>query len=286
MSTWPCSECSKSFSRKGDLTRHSFLHTGYKPYTCSECDKTFAQHSGLKTHMNVHTRVKPFRCGINACKAAFGDPSSCARHRKETHRLAGAYRCPESRCKSSIKRRSAFTAHLRKHGMKYTGIDIEDFYSAAAHNPRPPVSQNAHPDADHSMDMVFAHREPTTYDAYPIYQSYAPEGMLSFSNDYANDADLRIATGDLFTFDSRSSSLAPPSLAASLSLSASPSPSPLESQDDRSMITLPHVNIAAANTTPDSGMSGASPVLSPVSQLMFVYGYDVSEFNKLPMDWA
>ncbi|KAJ7930022.1 hypothetical protein B0H13DRAFT_912207 [Mycena leptocephala] len=213
--SWLCAQCPKIFTRKGDLTRHSLLHTGYRPHSCSECGKSFAQYSGLKTHMNVHTRVKPFRCGITSCQAAFGDPSSCARHRKETHRRSGSYQCPESRCKSTIKRRSAFTAHLRKHGMKYAGLDIDIFYSGAAHGSRATTSQIALPE-------VLTIPEIMTYEPEPGYDSYTPEGMPAFPHDFPNDMDLHVATGELFTFNSRS-----PSSLRPLLLRRRPHPLPL-----------------------------------------------------------
>ncbi|KAF8076647.1 hypothetical protein FPV67DRAFT_425875 [Lyophyllum atratum] len=122
---WTCQTCFKGFARKGDLTRHANIHMGYKPHKCNDCGKSFSQFSGLKTHRNVHTKVKPFLCGMDDCKAAFGDPSSRARHCKETHRTLGAYRCPVPRCKSSIKRRSAFTQHLRKHNIDPETVDID-----------------------------------------------------------------------------------------------------------------------------------------------------------------
>jgi hypothetical protein len=77
---------------------------------------------------------------MDGCAAVFGDPSSCARHRKERHRIIGAYQCPVSRCKSrylpcdclsfqtnfgcSIKRRSAFMQHLRKHKIDPATVDL------------------------------------------------------------------------------------------------------------------------------------------------------------------
>ncbi|TFK68204.1 hypothetical protein BDN72DRAFT_842122 [Pluteus cervinus] len=123
---WVCPTCSKAFLRKGDLTRHKQLHTGVKPHICQECGKGFSQYSGLKTHKNVHTKLKPYLCGVQNCRSAFGDPSSCARHRKETHQRLPAYRCPVSTCRSSIKRRSAFAAHLRKHKINPYTVNLNE----------------------------------------------------------------------------------------------------------------------------------------------------------------
>ncbi|KJA29830.1 hypothetical protein HYPSUDRAFT_125627, partial [Hypholoma sublateritium FD-334 SS-4] len=88
--------CVKSFIRRGDLKRHEQLHTGVKNHECKVCGKRFSQNSGLKTHMNVHTGNKPYRCAFQDCGAEFGDPSSHARHKKETHLVDYRYECPFS----------------------------------------------------------------------------------------------------------------------------------------------------------------------------------------------
>ncbi|PPQ77678.1 hypothetical protein CVT25_011113 [Psilocybe cyanescens] len=126
---WSCTECPKSFGRKGDLTRHELLHLGVKPHVCTTpgCGKAFSQFSGLKTHQNVHTKAKPYVCQLDSCNASFGDPSSCARHRKETHRRVSGYFCPVPRCNSRIKRRSAFTSHIKRHGIDPTTLDIDSY---------------------------------------------------------------------------------------------------------------------------------------------------------------
>ncbi|KAI6047526.1 hypothetical protein EDC04DRAFT_630350 [Pisolithus marmoratus] len=131
MTLWNCISCAKTFSRKGDLTRHQLLHTGIKPHVCPTCGKGFAQFSGLKTHLNIHTKAKPYVCGIGTCRKAFGDPSSCSRHRKETHRAEGAYKCPLPDCGTRIKRRAAFATHLRKHGIDPCTVDLSAIASGA-----------------------------------------------------------------------------------------------------------------------------------------------------------
>ncbi|KAG2115946.1 uncharacterized protein F5147DRAFT_649350 [Suillus discolor] len=134
MPTWPCSSCPKSFGRKGDLTRHQQLHTGIKPYVCGSCNKGFAQRSGLNTHINTHTKAKPYVCGIGTCVKAFSDPSSCTRHRKETHRREGVYKCTIPECGTRIKRRSAFVAHMKKHGVNPCKLDLDAIASSANKN--------------------------------------------------------------------------------------------------------------------------------------------------------
>ncbi|KAI0920918.1 hypothetical protein AcV7_002915 [Taiwanofungus camphoratus] len=121
---YACPVCDKAFKRKGDLTRHEIIHSSDKPHKCGRCHKAFAQRGALDTHMNTHTKRRPFPCGVGICRATFGDPSSAARHRRETHGDFKGYECPT--CKTRIKRRSPFVAHLRRHEIDPTAINVED----------------------------------------------------------------------------------------------------------------------------------------------------------------
>ncbi|KAJ2922097.1 hypothetical protein H1R20_g15008, partial [Candolleomyces eurysporus] len=116
--------CKRRFGSESDRQRHERIHTGVKPFVCEVCNKGFPQYTGLKTHRNIHTGAKPHECSF--CCQAFADPSSKARHEKETHRCLGTYKCPAPKCPVGIKRRSAFVVHLReKHGLDKDSVDID-----------------------------------------------------------------------------------------------------------------------------------------------------------------
>ncbi|KAI0307038.1 hypothetical protein B0F90DRAFT_1665355 [Multifurca ochricompacta] len=76
-----------------------------------------SSHISVRWQGASSTGLKPFSCGFPGCKSAFGDPSSCARHRKEMHYPRQPFKCFVEGCVSSILRSSAFKAHLRKHGL-------------------------------------------------------------------------------------------------------------------------------------------------------------------------
>ncbi|PRD24668.1 UNVERIFIED_CONTAM: zinc finger protein 14-like protein [Trichonephila clavipes] len=52
-----CKHCGKCFRFKGDMQRHTRIHTGEKPFKCDICQKSFRQSSHLNQHKLVHYRV-------------------------------------------------------------------------------------------------------------------------------------------------------------------------------------------------------------------------------------
>ena len=54
--TFPCSECNRSFSTKGTLTRHKASHSDMRPFLCPYCPKTFKTYSICKKHVRTHSK--------------------------------------------------------------------------------------------------------------------------------------------------------------------------------------------------------------------------------------
>ena len=76
---FPCDECDKSFTQRGNLERHiSNIHTKEKPYVCNICHKNFSDGGSLTRHRRIHTGQMPYSC--TTCPKKFTDQSNCIKH--------------------------------------------------------------------------------------------------------------------------------------------------------------------------------------------------------------
>lgn len=79
-SRYRCVECGKGFITPSKLQRHSYSHTGQRPFHCDVCAKSFSQSANLKTHIrNTHPELAhelaPAR---RSTSGAASSPSSAA----------------------------------------------------------------------------------------------------------------------------------------------------------------------------------------------------------------
>ena len=150
------------------------------------------------------TGAKPHGC--SQCGARFGDPSSCARHKRETHLYPEGYQCfmrgCRTRCVSSvcdrasseltpssarIKRRSAFVKHLReKHGLDMDNMSIEEAAAAAAAAGMVPfdVPKAATPPPDYgtaAQQPIYEGEALPTFpsDVVPKEEAYTPPSVVT-----------------------------------------------------------------------------------------------------------
>merc|ERR1719209_1203356 len=72
--------CTKSYTRKEHLLRHTRGHTGETPFGCPDCAKQFARKEHLKRHMRVHTGEHPYPC--SECGRSFGRRERLLKHLK------------------------------------------------------------------------------------------------------------------------------------------------------------------------------------------------------------
>ncbi|XP_054479132.1 zinc finger protein 497-like [Anoplopoma fimbria] len=128
-----CDVCGKVMKNKSSLARHSFIHTGKKPYACHLCElrfnrrdnlqhhlsrlhpngvaklekqrqvqawlcavcgKTFSCRSRLKTHEVIHSGVKPHCCDL--CPKAYMRTNDLEHHKKIAHADGAADSQPPS----------------------------------------------------------------------------------------------------------------------------------------------------------------------------------------------
>uniref|UniRef100_A0A182MA92 C2H2-type domain-containing protein n=1 Tax=Anopheles culicifacies TaxID=139723 RepID=A0A182MA92_9DIPT len=134
-----CETCGNTFSSKGALKKHLYIHTGGMPFHCEKCNKSYPtayklkvhmmRHQGiknyecsycglkkttadeLKMHMNYHTKEKVFTC--NFCGQKFLTSGNFARHIKLVHRGIKEFKC--TYCERSFGKAETLKNHIMTH---------------------------------------------------------------------------------------------------------------------------------------------------------------------------
>ncbi|XP_036595532.1 gastrula zinc finger protein XlCGF52.1-like [Trichosurus vulpecula] len=105
-----CAQCDKNFAGKYELLRHQLLHTGERPFQCPKCDRSFRQKGHLLRHQRLHTGERPFQCP--ECDECFRLKADMKAHQRQ-HRGDKPFSCSE--CGKSFTKHCYLNEHIRLH---------------------------------------------------------------------------------------------------------------------------------------------------------------------------
>lgn len=106
--------CGREFQLKGNLKRHSNIHSGDKKFACKFCGKKFLRKADMEVHYRVHTGEKPYRCKYEECGKCFARRSDLLSHER-THTGRKPFACPFPGCERSFARKFDLHKHQRLH---------------------------------------------------------------------------------------------------------------------------------------------------------------------------
>lgn len=109
LSEHTCEYCSKRFSSKAYLRKHTLIHTDFL-YACKSCDETFKERQQLRSHEKTHTGQRNFLCCI--CGDSFARNDYLRVHMRR-HNGEKPYKCRY--CIKAFPRATDLKVHERYH---------------------------------------------------------------------------------------------------------------------------------------------------------------------------
>uniref|UniRef100_A0A182YKL6 C2H2-type domain-containing protein n=1 Tax=Anopheles stephensi TaxID=30069 RepID=A0A182YKL6_ANOST len=68
-----CETCGVTYSSKGALKKHMYIHTGGMPFRCEQCNKSYPTSYKLKVHMMRHQGIKNHECSVCGMRKTTAD---------------------------------------------------------------------------------------------------------------------------------------------------------------------------------------------------------------------
>ncbi|XP_020805499.1 zinc finger protein with KRAB and SCAN domains 7 [Drosophila serrata] len=107
---YACKSCEETFRERAQLREHEKTHTGQRNFLCCICGDSFARNDYLRVHMRRHNGEKPYKCRY--CVKAFPRATDLKVHERY-HTNTKPNLC--NTCGKSFHRAYNLTIHMRTH---------------------------------------------------------------------------------------------------------------------------------------------------------------------------
>ena len=111
--TFNCATCDKTFTLKKNLALHMGTHSGESQHVCHVCGKSLSSKLALQGHLEFHTGEKPHKCSNEGCKKDYNSKQALVRHMLscgKTKIQRNVFACPK--CPMLLSTRDALKYHL------------------------------------------------------------------------------------------------------------------------------------------------------------------------------
>lgn len=150
-----CTQCTKTFVRRSDLRKHTFVHAGIRLFSCDICKKSFTRNTNLTKHKRTHSeKSKTWKCSL--CPKSFYNNSELSRH-VEIHMDRKSFNCKH--CNQAFVRRDQLEIHQKTH------IESKPILQQTVNQSQPIVfyNQPAEIDAPHSSAPMNFYTENSSF---------------------------------------------------------------------------------------------------------------------------